>query len=302
MHATRIERPSRLLVVANAKSRNGGGPLDAALKRFDAAGIGHELVRPDGPSDMIEAIRDARDRVDAVVVAGGDGTMNAAAPAIIETHLPLGVLPAGTANDLARTLGLPVDLAAAADVIAAGGVTPIDLGEVNGHPFFNVASLGLSAELARRLSGEDKRRFGRLSYALAALRTLVAARPFHAEITEEGGAHVRVKTLQIAVGNGRYYGGGMAVTDDALIDDGHLDLYSLEMKAVWKLALMLPSFRAGRHGLWREVRTARGTRFRVRTRKHRPVNTDGELVTFTPAEFRILPRAVRVFVPMTAPG
>ena len=300
MQASRIERPSRLLVVANAKSRNGGASLDAALRRFEAAGIGCDVVRPETPSALAEAIRDRRGDVDAVAVAGGDGTMNAAARALIETHLPLGVLPTGTANDLARTLGLPTDLAAAADVIAAGGVAPIDLGEVNGHPFFNVASLGLSAELARRLTSEDKRRFGRLSYTVAAIRTLIAARPFKAEIVEEGGTRAHVRTLQVAVGNGRYYGGGNVVVDGASIDDGHLDLYSLELKAVWKLALLLPSFRSGRHGLWREVRTARGTRFSIATRKHRPVNTDGELTTFTPAEFRILPRAIRVFVPLPA--
>lgn len=205
----------------------------------------------------------------------------------------------GTANDLARTLAIPTDLVAAADVIVAGHRRRIDVGTVNGHPFFNVASIGLSAELAHELSPELKRRWGRLGYALAALRVLLRARRFAAWIGEDG-AGTRVRTMQIGVGNGVFYGGGTVVAHDAAIDDGHLDLYSLEMRAVWKLALMLPVFRAGTHGAWSEVRTARGVEFEIRTRRPRPVNADGELLTRTPAVFGVRPAAVEVFVPPRA--
>ncbi|MCE9521425.1 MAG: lipid kinase, partial [Alphaproteobacteria bacterium] len=141
-----------------------------------------------------------------------------------------------------------------------------------------------------------KRRWGRFSYALAAMKALLSARPFGAVIAMKTG-DVRVKTLQIAVGNGRHYGGGSIVEASAAIDDGHLDLYSLEVSGVWKLALMLPAFRRGVHGAWREVRTARCTEFEIRTRRPRPINTDGDLVTFTPARFTIRRSAVAVFAP-----
>jgi diacylglycerol kinase family enzyme len=125
---------------------------------------------------------------------------------------------------------------------------------------------------------------------------LASARPFRAWITNQGET-VKVRTLQIAVGNGRHYGGGNVVERSARIDDGTLDLYSLEVENVWKLALMLRAFRTGEHGAWQEVRTRRCVEFDVTTRRPRSVNVDGDLLTQTPAHFRIEPKAVRVFVP-----
>ncbi|PZA10175.1 lipid kinase [Rhodopseudomonas palustris] len=287
-------------MVINRGSRSGGEAVGIACSRLSEAGFDLVVSSPGSPNEISPWIEAHADGVSGVVVAGGDGTLNATAPALVSTKLPLGIIPAGTANDLARTLGVPLDMAAAADVIAAGHRQMIDLGEVNGHKFFNVASIGLSADLARQLNRETKRRFGRLSYALTAAKVLGKARPFHAVIASPDGED-RVKTLQIAVGNGRYYGGGMAVEQTATIDDGQFDLYSLEFARVWKLLAMAYAFRNGRHGLWREVRAARGTSFEIRTRKPRPVNADGELVTFTPARFELLRKAVSVFVPKQEP-
>ena len=175
----------------------------------------------------------------------------------------------------------------------------IDIGEVNHKPFFNVASIGLSADLARDLSSEFKKRWGRFGYAIAAARVLAAGGTFNAEIVSESGT-VRVETLQVSVGNGRFYGGGNLVRDDARIDDGRLDLYSLEHPHIWRLLFLLGSFRKGTHGMWDEVRVEKGTEFEVRTRRPRPVNADGELVTTTPARFTVRPAAIRVFVPRPA--
>lgn len=286
----------RALLLVNPNARRGSEPLGAIIARLEDGGIAVTQEQFSSPTEVSPDIIRLSPGHDLVIVCGGDGTLNAAAQAIMMIGLPLGILPMGTANDLARTLGIPTDLMRAADIIIAGNARRIDLGEVNGHPFFNVASLGLSAELARGLTKDIKRRWGRVGYALAALRVLASARPFRARI-ESGTSIVRVTTLQIAVGNGRYYGGGMAVESTARIDDHHLDLYSLEVRSVWKLALMLRSFRRGAHGAWREVRTDRAKEFDIRTRKPRPINTDGELVTFTPARFRVIPSALEVFAP-----
>jgi YegS/Rv2252/BmrU family lipid kinase len=289
------------LFIVNRNSRSGGIAAATAIARLNDAGFDLVITAPTSGSEVAPWIEAHAHEGEAVVVAGGDGTLNAAAAALVRTGLPLGIVPTGTANVLARTLGLPTDIEAATDVIASGHRRAIDLGEVNGHYFFNVASLGLSTELARSLSRETKRRFGKLGYFLAALRVVLQARPFHAAILGPDGA-ARVRTLQIAVGNGRYYGGGMAVEHSAEIDDEHLDLYSLELKRVWMLVLMAKAFREGRHGLWEEVRAARGRSFEIRTRRPRPINTDGELVTFTPARFSVAPKAVNVFAPPPAPA
>jgi diacylglycerol kinase (ATP) len=111
------------------------------------------------------------------------------------------------------------------------------------------------------------------------------------------GKSLRVKTVQIAVGNGRYYGGGMTVVHDATIDDQRLDLYSLEIEHWWQIVLLLPAMRQGRHIHWRGVRALQGQEIEVHTRKPRPINTDGEITTYTPAHFRVIPKAVAVLVP-----
>lgn len=286
----------RALLIVNAKSRNGAAQREMAMERLEAHGIETvhgDCTRREDLSPLI--IKHAKD-VDCAIVGGGDGTLNAAAFGVIEAGLPLGILPLGTANDLARTLGIPFDLDGAAQVIADGLTRKIDLGIVNGEPFFNVASVGLSADLAQQLTRDIKRRYGRLGYAMVALKVLAQARPFRATIRSET-ENIRVRTLQIAVGNGRFYGGGNAVEKDAAIDDQHLDLYSLELKRAWKLAFMARSFRHGRHGAWQEVRAVRAKEFDIRTRKPRPINADGEIVTQTPAHFSIRPAAVTVFAP-----
>jgi YegS/Rv2252/BmrU family lipid kinase len=286
----------RALLVVNTKSRGGQEASDAAARILDAAGF--ELRREEClDAEALQAtIRRLAGEVDLVVLGGGDGTMNSAAPALVETGLPLGVLPLGTANDLARTLGIPLELEGAARIVAGGHTRRIDLGEVNGRPFFNVASIGLSVEVTRELTRETKRRWGRLGYAIATCRALWRLRPFSAEI-RHGGKVTKVRAIQIAVGNGRHYGGGMTVEEDARIDDGQLDLYSIEFAQLWRLLLIYPAFRAGRHGLWQEVRTASCTEVEIRTRRPRSVNTDGELVTRTPARFTVRRGALAVFVP-----
>lgn len=294
-----MSTPRRALMLLNPNARRGNARLDPALAELAAAGID---VQQETFEDATEVSADIERRcagMDMIIVCGGDGTLNAAAKGVIAAGLPLGVLPMGTANDLARTLAIPTDLARAAEVIAAGHTRRIDVGEVNGHPFFNVASMGLSAELARSLTPQTKQRWGKLGYAVAAARVLLAARPFAATITSREG-RVTVRTLQIAVGNGRHYGGGNVVETTAAIDDQRLDLYSLELRDVWKLPLMLPAFRAGAHGERDDVRTLRSTEFHVKTRRPLPINTDGELVTFTPARFRVRPAAITVFAPPPA--
>jgi len=286
----------RALLIVNSKSRSGAAQAEAAISALKSHGIEPVHVECGRREDVSPLIVKHRDGVDCAVVGGGDGTLNAAALGVIETGLPLGVLPLGTANDLARTLDIPFDLDGAAQVIADGRTRRIDLGLVNGEPFFNVASIGLSAELAQKLTGNIKRRFGRLGYALVAMNVLAHAKPFRATIASETET-VQVRTLQIAVGNGRFYGGGNAVEKDAAIDDQHLDLYSLEFERAWKLALMARSFRSGEHGAWSEVRAIRAQEFDIRTRRPRPVNADGEIVTQTPAHFSIKPSAVTVFAP-----
>jgi YegS/Rv2252/BmrU family lipid kinase len=286
----------RALLLVNRHARHGQNRITEALKQLKTLGFDLQEESMDNPQQLPELIRRYQNRVDLVIIGGGDGTLNAAADALVETQLPLGILPLGTANDLARTLGIPDSLPEACKIIAQGQLRRIDLGWVNGKHFFNVASMGLSVQITERLTKETKRRWGIFAYAITALQALWKARPFRAEIRIEGES-IRVKTVQIAVGNGRYYGGGMAVAHDATIDDRRLDLYSLELKHWWQIIALLPAMRGGRHTDFPGVRALRGQEIQVYTSKPRPINTDGEITTHTPADFRVIPQALAVLVP-----
>ncbi len=263
---------------------------------LERCGIDAEAMPIDDAAIIGDTIRAHRDEVDLVVLAGGDGTLNAAAEALIDTGLPMGILPLGTANDLARTLMIPPALADACRVVAEGVVRRIDVGCVNDKLFYNVASIGLPVEVSRQLTPQFKRKWGVLSYAIAAIRAIRQLRPFRAEI-DCGEELIRVRTVQISVGNGRHYGGGMTVDEDAAIDDHLLHLYCLKPRHLLRYALLFWALRRGTHKRVEGVLTLSGREFAVSTRRARAINTDGELTTWTPARFHVLPAAVSVIVP-----
>lgn len=284
------------LLLVNQHSRSGQADLSEVVRRLQDLGLQLVQIPPESPAHAAELIRRHGNYVDLVIIGGGDGSLNAAAEALVETGRPLGILPMGTANDLARTLAIPADLIQACDIIGRGRLHRIDLGCVNGKYFFNVASLGLSVEVARALSRDLKRHLGIFGYAVSSIRALRAAHPFRAEIRCDGQTY-RLKSLQIAVGNGRHYGGGMTVHEDAAIDDGRLDLYSLAPQSVWSLACMYPALRRGQYGKLDSVHVLDGREVEVLTRKAMDINTDGEVTTRTPARFSVKPKALAVLVP-----
>jgi diacylglycerol kinase (ATP) len=286
----------RSLLLVNRHSRRGHETLSQVVSQLQALGFELFEESTEKPQQLPEMIRHYRDRVDLVIIGGGDGTINAAIEGLVDTQLPLGILPLGTANDLARTLQIPQSIAQACQVIARGQRRRIDVGQVNQKYFFNVASLGLSVQITGQLDKNAKRRWGVLAYAATALKVAWKTRPFRAEI-RLGKDSILVKTIQIAVGNGRYYGGGMAVANDAAINDERLDLYSLECEHWWQLIVLVPAIWRGRQANWPGVRTLEGKEFEIYTRKPHPINADGEIVTHTPAKFRLIPKAVTVFVP-----
>ncbi|HBB30322.1 MAG TPA: lipid kinase [Cyanobacteria bacterium UBA9273] len=286
----------RALLLINRHARQGQERLSEAISHLQQLGLVLLEESTEEPRQLATLIRRYQNQVDLVIVGGGDGTLNAAVEGLVETQLPLGILPLGTANDLARTLKIPPSIPDACQVIATGKLHRIDLGWVNGKHFFNVASCGLSVQITEQLSKEAKRRWGVLAYATTALQVMWKARPFLAQIRIDGES-IQVKTIQIAVGNGRYYGGGMKVVHDATIDDQRLDLYSLEIQQWWQILALLPALWQGRQAALPGVRTLNGTEIEVSTRKARAINTDGEITTHTPAKFQVIPQALPVLVP-----
>ena len=290
----------RALLLVNKRSRSGAGSVDAALRVLARAGISVDREHPGDALHTARLIRSRRDRVDLVIVGGGDGTLNATAEALIETGLPLGILPLGTGNDLARTLGLPLEPEAAAEVIASARPRRVDVGLANDRPFFNAATIGLSNEAARRLTGEVKQRWGPLGYPLTLFDAWRATHPFGTRIDIEGEVETR-KSVQVVIGNGRHHGAGMTVAASARIDDHKLDLYSLDAQPWWAVLKHLPDLRRGAdhapEGMWR----GRAAKAVVETDRPMRVRTDGEPTTHTPATFEVLPGAVQVLAPPPEP-
>jgi len=288
--------PKRALLIINEKSRSGSADAEAATEHLKQLGIEVMPWKLDRPDQIATMIRRHASDVDCVIVGGGDGSLNAAAPALVETRLPLGVIPLGTANDLARTLKIPTDIAQATEIISTGVLHQIDLGRVNDRYFFNVANIGLGVHAMTHLSADVKRRWGVLGYAKSLYSALKSMRPFHADI-ECDGRRQRVRSIQIAVGNGRHYGGGMTIAEEASVDDRKFFLYSIEPSPLWDLLKFAPSFRAGRFEERHPVHIDCGRRIRIRTRRTMAISADGELVSRTPADFDVIPGAVKVFVP-----
>jgi len=289
--------PSHALLLLNPGARRGGECREEVLQHLGAFGVIPIEENLDDASRLGEVIGRHRHEVDRVIVGGGDGTLNGALQGLVGTGLPLAMLPLGTANNLARTLGIPVTLREACEIAALGRRRRIDLGCVNGHYFFTTASLGLSVRITAELTGESKRRWGPLAYAVAAARVLSRSHPFHAEIRYQDEV-LHTRTVQIVVGNGRYYGAALAVAEDATIDDARLDLYSIEVRHWWELLALVPTLKWGRHGRKDSVEALRATEFEIRTRTPTDIDVDGEIGAQTPARFHVIPGALEVFAPL----
>jgi YegS/Rv2252/BmrU family lipid kinase len=285
-------------MLVNPYSQRGEQERDRVLTWLRQTGLDLDVLAAPGLDNLAEQIAEYGDRVDRIIVAGGDGTINAALPGVLRTGKPLGVIPLGTANSFAQTVGIPENLPQACRAIAGGRVRYVDVCQVNDRYFLNAASLGLSVNLTQQLTRQMKRRWGILSYGIAGVQVLRQARPFIATVTCNG-EQFRLKTVQITVGNGRFYGGGMVVAADAAIDDHRLDLCSLRASHWWEILLALPALWRGQHHWNSRLQTLQGQHIDIELEGDRQydINTDGEITTHTPARFLLLRAALPVLVP-----
>src|SRR5476649_2919549 len=219
----------RVLLAVNTRARRGRDARTRALAALRSRG--HEVLEapmePD--SDLSATIESFRGQIDVVAVGGGDGTLISAIAGLRATGARLAILPLGTINELARTLAIPFDLAQACALIDDGREHAIDVGYVNDVPFFNEAIIGLSTHVAREQTGEVKSRWGMLAIPLATVRAWRSLRLYHLDVELENGDHVAFRTMQLTVANS-YRFGGVVENTEARIDDGMLDLYSIELR------------------------------------------------------------------------
>jgi YegS/Rv2252/BmrU family lipid kinase len=289
--------PKRAMLVVNAASRNGEAVFEEAREKLIAAGL--ELIDAHvvhDPKVMEPVVKAAVSRAPMVIVGGGDGTLSAVVDHFVGKDTVFAVLPVGTANSFARSLGLPLDIDGAIDVIAYGRRKQIDLGMINGDYFANVAAIGMSPLIADTVPAGLKRYLGIFGYIIWALRVAFKFRPFRLRITLEDGTIERVWATEARIANGSHQGGFLLV-EEARLDSGEMIIQAVTGKSVFGLAW---SWFATLFRLRRRAQTVtewRGRHMMLDSKPHQKISIDGEISAKTPASVECARGAIEVAAP-----
>jgi YegS/Rv2252/BmrU family lipid kinase len=292
--ATRL--PKQAILIVNAASRSWADAFAEARDKLKAAGI--ELLDAKAvkdPERMGGAIKAAIKKAPMVIVGGGDGSLSSSVELFMGTKTILGVLPLGTANSFARTLGIPLDVEGAIEVIAAGEARKIDVGCIDGDHFLNAAALGLAPKVAESVPHGLKRRLGRLGYLLWAGWSAASFNAFRLTVDDGRRTH-RVWATEVRIANGRFHG-GMELIESADVESGEIVVQAVTGRSVvhlgWSYLASALKLEA-RHQTTREFR---GRKLKISTRPPMQVSIDGELGASTPLEVSAVPDAVTVAAP-----
>ena len=289
--------PKRATLVVNAMSRHGAAAFDEARDRLAAAGVklidAHAVKNPEIMEPVVKA---AIAKSPMVIIGGGDGTLSSTVDHFMGSNTVFAVLPLGTANSFARTLGLPLDLEGAIDVIASGRRKRIDLGIIDGDYFANAAALGLSPMIADTVPHGLKKYLGMVGYLIWAVRVAFKFRPFRLRVTLDDGSVVRNWATEARIANGTHHGGVELVEDQAL-DSGEIVIQAVTGKSLrglawsWFSTLFKLRHRAQTTTEWR------GRRMRLEARPAQKISIDGEIAAKTPVIVEVAKGAIEVAAP-----
>jgi YegS/Rv2252/BmrU family lipid kinase len=292
-----IRRDRRAVLVVNTHSRRGNARFREAERLLKVRGFTLDGVYPVRQAERLpDIIREAIGRGHrCIIVGGGDGTISSVVDHFAHTDAVFGLLPLGTANSFARSLGVPLDLEGAVDVIAAGRVADVDLVKINNDYFANGASIGLPADVGKATTPRLKRWFGRFAYVISGTRLFFGFHPFRCRVVADGRETV-FQAVEVRIVNGTHQG-GVAVTDLAHPDTGDVVVQAVKGGSRWVIArewarivLHLPLPAADHYEVAaREVL--------IETEPAHDIAVDGEVLTATPAEISVARNALLVFAP-----
>ena len=296
-------RFSRVFVVLNPKS--GTCDLVAARKllrtAFSTGGGFCEIHEPDRFDTLAERVREVvRSGFDLIVAAGGDGTVSAVAQGVTGTATPLGIVPLGTTNVLAKELSIPIGMEESVSLLSGRcRVSAIDAMEVNGRHYFTQVGIGIDAFMIRDTTTELKRRFGKAAYLWHAMTQLIGFQPRRFTITIDGKSSRRSASQVLVANCGMLGQPPFRWGPDISPEDGHLDLCVVRARTAAHYLQLAFDVIFGRHGTNPSVRYAQITREVTIATKKAPLPTqaDGEIIGETPTTVRLVPRALRVVVP-----
>jgi YegS/Rv2252/BmrU family lipid kinase len=292
------EKPLVLLVNPASGRGRTKALLPQVADELDKRRIAFRVEKTRSAEHAVDEALRAADLGEIPVVMSGDGLIGIVGGALAGGDVPLGILPAGRGNDLARVLGIPVEPAEAVAVLAGGDQRMIDVGEANGRRFLGIASVGFDSD-ANRIANETKVIRGRLVYAYAALRALAAWKParFTLRIGEE---NLRFTGWSVAAANSSTFGGGMLLAPNASLEDGEFDIVMVGESGKLQYISNLPKVFKGTHVDNEEVRIVRARNLELSASRPFAVYADGEHITDLPASLRVLPKALSVLVPPAA--
>ncbi len=290
--------PKEAVLIVNTRSRRGERLFRDAAAQLEAAGVRllakHSIKKPG--DDLIPTMKAAvRGGAPMVIVGGGDGSLSCTVDEVVERDCVFALLPLGTANSFARTLGIPLDLDGAIRTIATGKRRRVDVGAIDRDYFANASSIGLSPMIGQTIPHNLKRYLGRPGYLMWSLWCLARFRSF--ELTVEGpdGAET-LRALEVRIANGPYHG-GIEVVDGARVDSGVIVVEAVSgharttLAGNWlRLLLRLPRKE-------RQVRQFRGRSLKLTTKPPLPISIDGEVLATTPVTASVAERAIEVVVP-----
>jgi YegS/Rv2252/BmrU family lipid kinase len=295
--STSQRAPREAVLIVNAHSRKGQDLFREARERLEAAGV--RLIAAHAVRDPRKLRTTVRDAVEGgapmVIVGGGDGTLSSTVDEIVGKDCAFAVLPLGTANSFARSLGIPLDLEGAVRTIAEGELRRIDLGVIDGDYYANCAALGLSPMIGDTVPHKLKRYLGRIGYLGWAFWCLARFRPFRLTI-DDGTKQETLWATEVRIANGPFHG-GVELIGEAEVDSGHIVVQAVTGRSRMKL---LGNWAAGlMHLSVQEAATQeyRGTRLRIETHPRLPISIDGEVLGRTPATVEVARGAIEVVVP-----
>ncbi len=231
-----------------------------------------------------------------LVVVGGDGTLQEVVNGMDRQEGIVGLIPAGTGNDFARTAGIPRQPLAAAQLLVDGAERVMDLGRVGDRLFLNVAGVGIDAQVAMEINLNFTHLTGPAAYLAALVKVLSYYRNAPV-LLEVDGEVVEERVMLVAVGNGQYYGGGMRIVPPARVDDGWFHLCIVGDASPLETISTLPRLFNGSHLSHPKVRCLKGQRVSISSPVDLAIHADGEVVGSLPVEFSLQPAGVRVWGP-----
>ncbi|KQN33578.1 diacylglycerol/lipid kinase family protein [Sphingomonas sp. Leaf38] len=283
-------------LVVNAKSRKGQKLFKRACAAMSGLPYAVDAHAVEDPKDLeATVLRALAKKPDLLILGGGDGTVSGLVDLMVGHDVILGVLPLGTANSFARTLGIPLTIEGAVEVIRTGKARRIDLGMIDGDYFANCAAMGISPKIAETVPHGLKKVLGKVGYLSWAAYQYLRFRPFTL-IVGEGPTAVKIRVVEVRISNGPYHG-GTELVDAAAVDSGEIVVQAVMGHVKRRLVQNWVSSVFRLQSRHEKVRDFRGKSLKINTIPPLPISIDGEVLARTPVTAKVAAGIIRVMAP-----